>query len=394
MSEKIFLTYTNATSLPYLGSVLGYHTVLNYIDSNGKHHTLQGIPEHGFEHNFAKLGAFSEEEYGSDGTNNTDSPFKRLRSREEDRDDNVSLDRPYTMVAEGDDLSSRWALMKDFADEVNSTGYEYRPVSQNSNSFAGAALQRGGFLGPGNAFPERFDHQLVFDPARRETQSYRVPGFDRPLRNPIDTATPMPFPLSALVPPLVPANSLPAPDRPASFESRFANRSAIPAGNTDDLSSPVLRALQKYKTAAPADLAPASSAAPSFPSAGPTFGNRLEYALGAWGPDMYPAAQSRRVSSAFPNIAAGDPNQPGPTREPRPLLGILSGEPMSLSPLPPSALGLTDSSGSSDQGNWCTRLTRTPAQIQTSPAPSPLDDLLRGIDRDGILRSWFAQRQG
>jgi hypothetical protein len=36
MSEKIFLTYTNATAIPYLGSVLGYHIVLNYIDANGQ----------------------------------------------------------------------------------------------------------------------------------------------------------------------------------------------------------------------------------------------------------------------------------------------------------------------------------------------------------------------
>jgi hypothetical protein len=70
--------------------------------------------------------------------------------------------------------------------------------------------------------------------------------------------------------------------------------------------------------------------------------------------------------------------------------GIFSGKPMSLTPLPPSALGLT-SSDSSDNGNWFTGLARTPAQIQTSQAPS-LDDLLRGIDRDGTLRSWFAQR--
>jgi hypothetical protein len=120
----------------------------------------------------------------------------------------------------------------------------------------------------------------------------------------------------------------------------------------------------------------------------------LEYALGAQRPDTYAAAQSRRVSSAFPNIAAGDPNQSDSSTEPGPLLGIFSGEPMSLSPLPPSVMGLTDSSDSSDRGNWFTRLARTPSQIQTSPAPSPLDDLLRAIDRDGTLRSWFAQRQG
>jgi hypothetical protein len=29
--------------VPYQGSVLGRHIVLNYIDSNGVHHTLQGV---------------------------------------------------------------------------------------------------------------------------------------------------------------------------------------------------------------------------------------------------------------------------------------------------------------------------------------------------------------
>ncbi|WP_256442505.1 hypothetical protein [Bradyrhizobium sediminis] len=31
MSEKIFLTYTNASAVPYQGSVLGHHIVLNHI---------------------------------------------------------------------------------------------------------------------------------------------------------------------------------------------------------------------------------------------------------------------------------------------------------------------------------------------------------------------------
>jgi len=83
------------------------------------------------------------------------------------------------MVAEGDDLSSRWALMRDFADEVNSVGYEYRPISQNSNSFAGGALQRAGFFGPGTEFPERLDNQLVSDPVSGETRSLNVTGFEK-----------------------------------------------------------------------------------------------------------------------------------------------------------------------------------------------------------------------
>jgi hypothetical protein len=40
MPERIFLTYTNATVVPYDGSVLGHHIVLNYVDSDGVHHTL------------------------------------------------------------------------------------------------------------------------------------------------------------------------------------------------------------------------------------------------------------------------------------------------------------------------------------------------------------------
>jgi hypothetical protein len=164
MPERIFLPYTNATAVPYEGSVLGHHIVLNYIDSDGVHHTLQGVPEHKFEHNIDKLGAFAREELLSNGTNNTDSPFQRLQINPEHIDSEVSLNQPHTMVAEGDDLSPRWALMRDFADEVNSTGYEYRPVSQNSNSFAGGALQRAGFFGPGTEFPERFDSHRVVDP--------------------------------------------------------------------------------------------------------------------------------------------------------------------------------------------------------------------------------------
>src|SRR5229473_1043252 len=115
MSEKIFLTYTNATAVPYQGSVLGRHIILNYIDSNGFHHTLQGSPEHRFEHNLDKLGAFSSEEMFSNGENNTDSPFQRLQAKAS-RDRDVSLNQPHTIVAEGDDLRSRWALMQDFAD--------------------------------------------------------------------------------------------------------------------------------------------------------------------------------------------------------------------------------------------------------------------------------------
>jgi hypothetical protein len=285
MSEKIFLTYTNATAVPYQGAVLGRHIVLNYIDSNGFHHTLQGIPEHAFHHNIDKLGAFLREEVFSDGANNRDSPFQRLQTKI-DKDREVSLNQPHTMVAEGDDLSSRWARMQNFADEVNSIGYEYRPISQNSNSFASGALQRAGFFGPGTEYPERFDSQLGFDPVSGETRSFNVPGFEKPLANPINIGTPTfddRFGQWA---------SSPTPDRPVSFEKRFGNWRVSPAGSTPlatptesfddrfgnwgsapaggfgDTRSPVLRALQNYKRSAAPD-GPVSTAAQGAPLAAP-----------------------------------------------------------------------------------------------------------------------------
>ena len=229
---------------------------------------LQGVPERRFDHNIDKLIAFSSGEWASHDPEKGDSPFQRLRARPEVTDSEDPQNQPHTMVAEGDDLSSRWALMKDFADEVNSTGYEYRPLSQNSNSFAGGALQRAGFFGPGTRFPERFDRQLVFDPVSSETRAFRVPGFEKQLANPINTETPMPFPLSGSVapdgvrvtdqPPLPvrrlvgrivddrrtsafetgapaapsPSNELPVSDRGDSFGDRFGNWASTGAGGT------------------------------------------------------------------------------------------------------------------------------------------------------------------
>ena len=188
MSERIFLTYTNASSIPYQGSVLGHHIVLNYIDSNGKHYTLQGMPERKFDHNADKLIAFLQEERWSDGAKNRDSPFQRLMAHELEGD-GIALSRPHTMIAEGDDLRSQWNQMTKFGNDVNSIGYEYRPYSQNSNSFAAEALKRAGFFGPGTAYPEIFRHLLVVDPVSGATRSVSVPGFDQRLLNPLTELT-------------------------------------------------------------------------------------------------------------------------------------------------------------------------------------------------------------
>ena len=54
MPERIFVTYTNATTVPYRGDTLGHHAVLNYIDVNGNHYTLDGVPERKFDRNAEK----------------------------------------------------------------------------------------------------------------------------------------------------------------------------------------------------------------------------------------------------------------------------------------------------------------------------------------------------
>jgi hypothetical protein len=186
MPERIFLTYTNATAVPYQGSTIGHHIILNYVDSDGKRHTLEGKPEHKYRRNVNKVGAFIADGVRPDGFGLVDPPFGRLQSWFEPNKDRAP-DPARTMIAEGDDLRSQWTRMKEFGDQVNATGYEYHPTSQNSNSFAAEALGRGGFFGPGTAFPEILDDRLLaVDPASGETRPLQVPAFTARLKNPIN----------------------------------------------------------------------------------------------------------------------------------------------------------------------------------------------------------------
>jgi hypothetical protein len=346
MPEKIFLTYTNATAVPYQGTVLGHHIVLNYIDSNGWHHMLQGVPEHRFDHNLDKLIAFSDAELASDDAKRRDSPFQRLKADPERTDTETSLNRPHTMVAEADDLSSRWALMNDFADEVNSTGYEYRPVSQNSNSFAGGALQRAGFFGPGTKFPERFDRQLVFDPVSGETRSFKVPGFEKSLANPINTETPMPFPLSGSVAPdgvhvtgqpplpvrrlvgrivddpqtsafdsgapaaLSPSNGFPVSDRGDSFGDRFGNWASTGAGDTPQQSldsAPSYGGIfHQYLNQLAAGRSQAPASAPGINALSPY----QSFSRNAAPPDDPATTGNGSIEKWIASLAGVDPNDP------------------------------------------------------------------------------------
>jgi hypothetical protein len=54
-------------------------------------------------------------------------------------------------------------------------------------------------------------------------------GFEAPLTNPINTETPMPFPLDVPVAPLVPTNGVTAPGRHGSFDNGSRNFGSAPA---------------------------------------------------------------------------------------------------------------------------------------------------------------------
>ena len=127
------------------------------------------------------------------------------------------------MIASDDDLSSQWDQIKKFGAGVKATGYEYRPTSQNSNSFAAGALKQAGFLGPGTVLPEIFDRLIAADPANGRAHAVRVPGFDEGLTNPLNMAVP---PLDAV--PFVPTNSSPVDGRHASFDKRFESPDPLP----------------------------------------------------------------------------------------------------------------------------------------------------------------------
>lgn len=237
MPERIFITYTNATAIPYQGSAWAHHAVLNYIDSKGFHHTLEGMPKHKFNRNVEKLLATVREEAFSSGADNTDSRFQRLRAKSETVKSDGAATGPRTMIAEGDDLSSAWAKMVRFGDEVNSTGYEYRPYSQNSNSFAAAALKHAGFFGPGTAFPEFSERLIAFDPVSGKANPAFVTGFDRRLTNPINR--PARTPVQGLESPAVPSEANPKHLRQNLFNGRFGIWAAPSDGSLDPPNPPL-----------------------------------------------------------------------------------------------------------------------------------------------------------
>lgn len=147
--ERIFVTYM---PVRLSGAKVGYHAALNYVDKHGKHYVVEAEPA-GYDDlpkTLMKAYAFFDEEFLSSGTRNRDSKYGTIvaMDRKGEPDD---LGRPFENLREAANLSTEWNAIRATAKMVNELGFEYRPRSQNSNTFAFAALRAAGLNASGHA---------------------------------------------------------------------------------------------------------------------------------------------------------------------------------------------------------------------------------------------------
>ncbi|SCW87365.1 hypothetical protein SAMN02927900_05924, partial [Rhizobium mongolense subsp. loessense] len=155
MSERILVTYS------YIGGTgSNYHLALHYITPTG-HHVLQGGPDiPGME----LLDLINEEIYSD---SNTDSPWGRIIIRSDDLllGNDIYDGVPAVEVVEGIDLSDIWNLMQQAVDLIEAVGYEYRPLSQNSNTLVRSLLETVGLNLPNpEGYPIPGAHNTLQDP--------------------------------------------------------------------------------------------------------------------------------------------------------------------------------------------------------------------------------------
>ena len=169
MAEKIGVTYRQVGRLP------AYHTALFYQRADGSRVVLEATSENV---NFMDGGEQRDATIAkSSGRQNAASPFGRMivwpERRWNSTDPFVSDHKnPYKILAEGEDLSSTWKSILNTANDVNETGYWYRVLSQNSNTFATTAAERAGLPIPNGA---------AIDPILRTVHIYPAFGADNRL---------------------------------------------------------------------------------------------------------------------------------------------------------------------------------------------------------------------
>ena len=176
MAEKIGVTYRQVGRLP------AYHTALFYQRADGSRVVLEATSENV---NFMDGGEQRDATIAeSSGRQNAASPFGRMivwpERRWNSTDPFVSDHKnPYRILAEGDDLSAAWKSIQDTANGVNETGYWYRVLSQNSNTFVNTAAERAGLPAP---------HGAAIDPILRTVRIYPAFGSDYRLSETVDSA--------------------------------------------------------------------------------------------------------------------------------------------------------------------------------------------------------------
>lgn len=250
---------------------------------------------------------------------------------------------PYEVIAEGDDLSGHLARMQLFAHGVNRAGFVYRGHRQNSNTFAGGALQAGALPGP---------RGIARDPTgpAGELLEFFTPGLNEPWEPAVGQSD--------------------EPNVVRGVGAGSGNRNSLPAVRSGDHAGPSMLALQKSPEPPPVRR-------PSRNVVGESLGGRF----GNW-------------TSSDGGITPRNPNLPVPPPESGTASGIFAGEPMPYWITPARNGDMSDHSGSSGgssgsivsvdglgDGGKPRRALFDPREPAALPAPAGNPNALGGLAR-------------
>ncbi len=165
--ERITIGYSPAFGIPHVsGGPIAYHKLITYYANDGSVKVIEFGPTHTVTDTLTKVTlATNEELYSTDPHDSKFGPIK-VYDREGNQTD---VERPQQTILEENDLSSQFDLLRENAHDIANESYEYRPLTQNSNTAADEALLRTGF-GP-------------YDPVDDDGNVYPSPGSNLPDNN-------------------------------------------------------------------------------------------------------------------------------------------------------------------------------------------------------------------
>ena len=332
MTDRIYATY-KPTIAPE-----SYHIGINYErrDVDGKiimHRIIDAGPQN--ENLLDKIIGAVEEKFGGGNGSSRFGNIVALDREPRNEDKNLA----YEPIAEGADLSANWTKMQLFAHGVNRAGIAYRGDHQNSNSFA-SSLLRAGELPPATGVA----HDPVGPPG--ELLDFFAPGLNEPLRPSVGQRSSNENSKGVQYTSVPELSGEPFGESVANTTGTSnAFRAAFASPVVDDLTA-LEHGIARPRIGVgqlPSQPMLPSQTASNFPGEESAFGDRSENAPGTARSNSY--RQLRRVGSVFAGAAPRGPNEPAPPPERTPLLGIVSGKPMSFSPFPLPLGGPLDKSG-------------------------------------------------